>query len=136
VAILAILMADQALAESGFQEPRPSFRDRLRHFREEAPAAYSAGVEYYEKTLVPALAAEDVDPLLAWIEYGRRLGELAGRGNGRARPYRHELRYDALVLHVPDDTAIEVLALAIPTTLAPPQKATLDLLVHRARGLV
>ena len=134
---------DQALAESGFQDPRPVFRDRLRRFREDQPAAYSAGVEYYEKTLVPSLAAADVDPLLAWIEYGRKLGELAGHGktvtidpSGRARPYRNELRYDALVLHVPDDTSVEVLALAVPKELAAAQKATLDLLVHRARGLV
>jgi len=153
-AILAILMSendkaradartDSALADSGFQDPRPVFRERLRLFREDQPAAFTAGLEYYEKTLVPSLASAAADPLLAWIEYGRRLGELSGRGravtigpSGRARPYREELWSDALVLYLPDDTSVAVLPLAIPLELSSPQKATLDLLVQRARGLV
>ena len=133
---------DSALADSAFADPRPAFRDRLRLFREEQPQAFAAALEYYETVLVPSVAADDSDPLSAWVQYGRRLGELSGPGrtlaidgSGRAHPHTGEPRPDDLLLHVPNDTATQVLPLAVPRSLTAAQQATLDLLVHRARGL-
>ncbi|MGH7469721.1 MAG: hypothetical protein ACRENP_17365 [Longimicrobiales bacterium] len=132
---------DAALAASGLQDPRPAFRERLRYFREEQPAVFGEALEYFEKTLVPRVAAEDAAPLHAWFEYGQRLSELTGPGRtmaidvtGRARPHTGQPPLDRLILHVPHDPAVPVLPLIVPRELSEPQKATLDLLVHRARG--
>lgn len=132
---------DAALSQSGFEDPRPLLRDRLRLFREEQPNTFRTALEYYEQTLLPSLATQPSAPLTEWIEYGRRLGELAGHGKvvsidqtGRTRPYSGEPLPDHLILHVPNDTVVEVLPLAVPRALSAPQRATLDLLLHRARG--
>ena len=132
---------DAALARSTFEDPRPAFRDRLRLFREEQPDAFAAALQYYENVLVPAVAATESEPLSEWVQYGRRLGELSGPGRtmaidatGRARPHGSDAREGELLLHIPHDTATQVLALAVPRNLSAAQQATLDLLVHRARG--
>jgi hypothetical protein len=133
---------DAALAQSTFEDPRPAFRDRLRLFREEQPDAFAAALQYYENVLVPAVAAAESEPLSEWVQYGRRLGELSGPGKtmaidttGRARTHSGAARDGELLMHIPHDTATQVLALAVPRQLSPAQQATLDLLVHRARGL-
>jgi hypothetical protein len=134
---------DAALAASALRDPRPAFRDRLRYFREEQPSVFGEALEYFEKTLVPNVAAEHAEPLQAWFEYGRRLGELTGPGKtmcidatGRAHAYAGETQASDLILHVPHDPTAPVLPLSVPRELSEPQKATLDLLLHRARGLV
>jgi hypothetical protein len=133
---------DAALLESEFGDPRPAYRERLRYLREQQPDAFGAALAYYEETLVPLVAAEDSEPLLAWAEYGRRLAELTGPGktfaidaSGRARPQRSQAQPDQLMLHVPEDAALPVLPLAVPRQLTPAQTATLDLLVRSARSL-
>lgn len=133
---------DAALAQSAFQDPRPACRERLRWLREEQPKAFTTALAYYEETLVPALAGGTDEPLSLWIEYGRRLGELtaAGKtfaidGSGKARPYRGAQLEQDLILHVPNDTAAEALALAVPRTLTAAQQANYDLLIGRARSL-
>jgi hypothetical protein len=133
---------DAALAASGLTDPRPTLRERMRFLREEAPQAYETAREYYDTSLVPQLAEAGKDPLLMWIEYGIRLGELSGPGKvvtidatGRARPVRGVPPLDQLIIHVPNDPATAALPLAVPHTLSSAQKATLELLVHRARAL-
>lgn len=132
---------DQALAGSPYHDPRDVYRDRLRNLRKISPSAYSAAVKYYEETLFPALLNETVDPLAAWVEYGRRLGQLTSAGrvvsidaSGRAWDYSTLPDPPALVLHLPEDTAVEALPLAIPRVLSDAQRASYDLLINRARA--
>jgi hypothetical protein len=98
-------------------------------------------VRYYEDVLVPGLL-EDEEPLHAWIEYGRKLGELSSPGRttaidagGRASPYRMPAGPDQLVLHLPDDANTAALALCVPEELSPAQAANYALLIERAREL-
>jgi hypothetical protein len=133
---------DEALAAMDFRDPRPAFRERLRWLREEQPNAFTSALAYYEQTLVPALLDENLEPLGQWLEYGRHLGELTGAGktvaideSGRARPYRATRLDSELVIHVPNDTAREALALAVPNQLSDAQRANFDLLIGRARAL-
>jgi len=133
---------EQALAESAFHDPRDAYRDRLRNLRKLSPSAYSAAVQYYEETLLPTLLDEATDPLVAWIEYGRRLGQLTSAGRvvsidatGRAEDYQSLNDPPVLVLHLPEDTAVDALALAVPRAMTDAQHATFDLLINRARGI-
>jgi hypothetical protein len=133
---------DAALAGSSFEDPRPVYRERLRYLREQQPDAFEAALVYYEETLVPLVASEDCEPLEAWAEYGQRLAKLTGPGktvwidaSGRAHPLRDQVGPDQLTLHVPVDTGLPVLALAVPRQLSAAQGATLDLLVRSARAL-
>ena len=132
---------DEAVAASGFEDPRVALRRRLKLLKDNQPAAFTRALEYYEQDLLPRIA-EGADPLSEWLEYGRQLGDLTSPGRtmsvdagGRARPYRSVLEEQTLVLHIPNDTAVDVLPLAIPRELSAAQRATFDLLVNRARGL-
>lgn len=132
---------DEAFANGDLEDPRARLRARLKYFREERPAAFTAALEYYDQVLVPRIAGGS-DPIGEWVEYGRRLGDLTSRGqtfaidaSGRAHPFRAPVSAGNLVLHVPDDTAVEALAIAIPRQLSAAQRATYDLLIGRARAL-
>src|SRR5687768_15740504 len=138
-------MADRTSAEAfaagPFLDPRQAFRDRLRRFREDQPAAFTAALEYYEQRLIPQTAGGG-DPIMEWVAYGRRLGELAGRGKtvavdatGRARDLESDFDASQLILHLPEDTSVEALAIAVPRTMSDAQRATYDLLINRARAL-
>ena len=132
---------DEAVQQSGFHDPRDVLRRRLKLLKENQPAAFTRALEYYDNDLVPRVA-DGADPLDEWLEYGRQLGELTSPGrtvsidaSGRARPFRTLGGEQTLVLHIPNDTGVDVLPLAVPLELSPAQRATLDLLVNRARGL-
>ena len=133
--------SDDAFSAGPFQDPRGAFRERLRSFRESEPAAFKSALAYFEQKLIPQIAGGS-DPIVEWVNYGRRLGELTGRGKtyavdptGRARPLGDDFSADQLILHVPDDTAVAALAIALPRELSAPQQATYDLLISRARAL-
>lgn len=133
---------EQALADSPYHDPRQGYRDRLRRLREISPSAFAAAVNYYEEILFPALLDDSADPLSAWVEYGRRLGQLTSAGrivaidaSGRARDYTGIPDPPSLILHLPEDTAVEALVLATPRALSDAQQASFDLLVNRARSL-
>ena len=132
---------DDAVAASGFEDPRIALRRRLKHLKDNQPTAFAKALEYYEQDLVPRIA-DGGDPLAEWLDYGRQLGDLTSPGrtmsvdaSGRARPIRSGLEDQTLVLHIPHDTAADVLPLAVPRELSAAQQATLDLLVNRARAL-
>ena len=132
---------DEAVEDSGFEDPRVPLRRRLKLLKDNQPAAFSKALEYYEQDLLPRIA-EGADPLSEWLDYGRQLGDLTSPGrtmsidtSGRARPFRSGLEEQTLVLHIPNDTSVDVLPLAIPRELSAAQRATFDLLVNRARGL-
>ncbi|HET9986454.1 MAG TPA: hypothetical protein VFQ38_22945 [Longimicrobiales bacterium] len=129
---------DQALATQPLADPRDLFRDRLRRLRAEDPPAFSRALDYFERTLVPRVAA-DAEPLAEWIEYGRFLAELSGRGrlvgvdaSGRGRPFTPPPAAE-LVLFLPDDPAVPVLPVARPRELSDAQQAAWDLLVAAGR---
>lgn len=133
--------SDQAFANGPFLDPRGAFRERLKVLREEQPAAFKAALEYYEKTLIPNMAG-GADPIVEWVAYGRRLGELTGPGQswaidptGRARPFAGEFDAGQLILHLPEDTSRPALAIALPREPSAAQQATYDLLIQRARAL-
>src|SRR5688572_21853072 len=84
---------DDALAGSGFEDPRIALRRRLKQLKDNQPAAFAKAIEYYEQDLLPRIA-EGGDPLAEWLDYGRQLGDLTSPGrtmsvdaSGRARPF-------------------------------------------------
>lgn len=124
------------LAALRLADPRDAYRQRLRTLREAHPDAFARAVQYYEEVALPRLA-EGQEVVETWIEYGRRLGELTSPGRvvavepgGRATTYREPFQPDWLVLHIPEDRAAAVLALAVPAELSAAQRATHDLLVQ------
>jgi hypothetical protein len=131
---------EEAAGALGLADPRGPLRERLRQLRESDPAAFERAVQHYEGTVLPALAGDD--PIAAWLEYGRFLGQLRSNGRltaidstGRATVYRPPLQPASLVLFMPEDTAVEPLVAAAPQDCTPAQQATLDLLVRRRLAL-
>lgn len=130
----------EALRARGARDPRDFYRDRMRALKADDPAGYRQALRYYEETLIPAVAAEDSDPLAEWLEYGRVLASITAPGRtvqidptGAARDYARPVPPDALVLHLPDPSPA-ALAVGLPSSLTPPQRAAYDLLVKQAAG--
>lgn len=128
-----------ALEATGARDPRPFYRDQLKALKDEDPAAFRQATEYYETTLLPALASEQSDPLGEWLEYGRMIVALRVEGStvridatGRSRPYSRPVGLDELVLHLPTSTRQRAIPVGIPAELSAPQRATFDLLVRQA----
>jgi hypothetical protein len=137
--------ADARLADAAerlrMADPRPAYRGRLRSLKEQQPEAFARALRHYEDTVLPQLAGSD-DAMSVWIQYGATIAGYTAAGRlvsidatGLAAPFTQPVREGALVLHVPDDTAAPVLIAAAPLSPAPPQQATLDLLVHGRLGL-
>jgi hypothetical protein len=130
----------EAAAALGLADPRPALRERLRHLREAQPDTFRRAIEHYETAVLPALA--DQDALAAWLDYGRFIGQLTSNGRltaidgtGRAGAYRPPPAAGAVVLFLPEDTAVDALLVVAPAAPAPAQQATIDLLVHRRLAL-
>ena len=128
---------DEALATSGARDPREFYRERLRELKEESADAYDEAVSYYRETLVPSVAGGQVDPLVAWTEYGRKLAELATPGRtvsidstGRAEPYESPVSQERLVLHMPNARKGRAVLVALPRDLSAAQRACYDWLVR------
>lgn len=140
---------EAALAEQDAYDTRDLFRAQLRRLKTSDAAAFARGVRYFEETLVPRLAG-DAEPLAEWMEYGRFLAELGGRGrtvavdaSGRSRAFSAASAGNGdsagpsrdLVLFLPDDTRGPALPLARPRELSAPQRAAWRLLVEGRREL-
>jgi hypothetical protein len=130
----------EATAAAGLLDPRDRFRERLKQLRQSDPDGFRRAVQYYEQHVLPGLAGGD--PLLTWLEYGSFLGQLTSNGRltcidetGRALPFTQPLQPRALVLFIPEDTAVDALVAAEPLQPSAAQQATLDLLVHRKLAL-
>lgn len=131
----------RALQEAGARDPREFYRQGLRELRERDEAAYRRAVDYFERTLVPAVAREDSDPLAEWLEYGRLLAQLTADGatvqidpSGLSAPYSPPVPVDNLVLHLPVSTRERALPVGLPPTLSAAQRACYELLVRQAGG--
>jgi hypothetical protein len=132
---------EAALAATGGRDPREFYRERLRELRERDPAAFRRAKEHFEQRLIPAVAAGEVDPLAAWLEYGRLLASLLAEGaavqidaTGRSIPYAPPVPPDHLVLHLPTSTREAALAVGLPPELSRAQRAAYELLVLRKTG--
>lgn len=126
----------EALEASGARDPREYYRDRLKELRTSNPAGYESVVAYYGSTLIPTVAADDSDPLAAWLEYGRVIAETTSPGkayeidtSGRRSPYAPPTPRDRLVLHLPDSGG-RALLVGLPIELSDAQRSTFDLLVQ------
>jgi hypothetical protein len=129
---------DEALERAALRDPRHFYRERLRLLKEQEPAAFAEARQYYEEVLLPRVAAADSDPVQEWFEYGGRLAKLGGTGqivtideSGRSIAFTPPLHRDHLVLFLPEDASIPVLALNVPHHLSPAQEASYTLLVER-----
>ena len=127
-----------ALEASGARDPREFYRAQLKGLKDSDPDGYRKAVEYYDKTLTPAVAREGGDPVGEWLEYGKLLASLVADGNavqidatGRAAAYRRPVPTDSLVLHLPTSTREPAIPIGIPPTLSSAQRATFELLVRQ-----
>ena len=125
----------EAAREQGIVDPRPSYRERLRRLREEQPQSFDRAVRHYEQEVLPALAERD--PLPVWLEYGSYLASVTSPGDvvridaeGRATAWTPQSAA-GLVLHIPGDTAADVMVLSRPVAMSAAQTATVTLLVER-----
>ena len=128
----------EAIAAGPYQDFREGYRERLRWLKETRPDAFQQALTAYE-ALVQGIA-QGADPVQQWLEYGRRLGELSGRGavvgiDESGRSVAAAAGADTLLLHLPDDINVPALPLAIPRDISAAQKSTLDLLVRRKLAL-
>lgn len=130
----------EAAAGLRLGDPRPPCRERLRRLRESHPDEFRRAIEHYENTALPAIATGDA--LAAWVDYAAFLAAMSDEGQltvvdgtGRARPYAPPPQPGALILHIPDEPAGEVLVVARPEQPTAAQEATLDLLAERRLSL-
>lgn len=136
----SVRTAAEARLEAAFrafelEDARPGYRNHLRWLKEAAPEAFERARRHYQDVVAPTIAAGGDDPVTAWVEYGRFLGELSGPGrtleiapDGRAHPYEPPARPGALVLFIPDQLDQPALVLSRPVRRTPPQEAALSLL--------
>lgn len=127
---------DEAIRSAPCEDFRESYRDRLRWLKDSQPQAFSRALSHYNDVLVPNIAA-GAEPLAEWLRYGQLLGDLSGTGktsrideSGRAQPWDEST--GGLVLHLPDDTNVPALALAVPKQPSDAQAATMRLLLKRS----
>ena len=127
-----------ALETTGARDPREFYRDQLRELRELSLEKYEDAVTYYEGTLIPSIASDEVDPLHAWAKYGRLLALALAPGEtvqidetGRASSYVEDSGFDlsSMMLHMPNDTSSKATVVTLPSTLSEAQKATYQVLV-------
>ena len=131
---------EQAAAALGLADPRPPYRERLRHLRETHPDAFQRAIAHYESQVLPSMATGDA--IAAWLGYAQFLAGLTADGtlqvideSGRASVYTAPLAPNSLVLFVPDETSEAVLTAASPLHISAAQQATMDLLVNRRLSL-
>ena len=126
-----------ALEATGARDPRDFYRKALRELKERNPEGYDQAVGHFQNSLVPSIAAGEVEPLGAWREYGRLIAEFFEEGQtvaidetGRSLPYDPETPMGWLVLHVPKTKGSRAILVALPPEPSPAQRATYDLLVR------
>jgi len=129
-------LLEKAVSQQGARDPREACRVLLRELKARNREGYEQAVTHYEKSLLPAVAAGQAEPLAAWLDYARRLAGLIAPGRtvavdaeGVARDCVPPISADRLVLHLPHEGVTAALVVALPATLSPAQQATYDLLV-------
>jgi hypothetical protein len=132
-------LTDEALEASELADMRPAYRKLLMRLKQVRPDEFEEASRRYKEDLEPSVASGDVDPIAAWLDYGRWLASRLAEGralsidrSGRARPYDpdSDSAHEGLVLHLPDDDRASAVLLATPNDPSPPQQVTLDLLAR------
>ncbi len=133
---IAAQRTEVGLRRAGLEDPRPALRSLLRQLRARDQKAFEQATRKYAENLVPAIAAEDSDPVAEWLAYGRWLAGLLAPGHavvidgsGRARADPVEVSRGGLFLHLPDDQGEPALLLLAPTDPTAAQRETVRLLV-------
>ena len=128
---------EEALDATGARDPRDFYRKALRELKERNPAGYDRAVNHFQTSLVPSIAAGEVEPLGAWREYGRLIAEVFEEGQtvaidevGKSLPYDPGTPMDWLVLHLPKGKGSRAILVSLPPEPSPAQRATYDLLVR------
>lgn len=137
---------EEALSRHGVRDLQPTCRELLRRLKAEDERAYEEGVARYRETLLPTVAAGEVDPVGAWIDYGvwlcGRLGEgrcVAVDESGRAESVdpaaddggeaaSEDGSGGRLVLFLPSNTGRQAIPIAVPREPSEPQRVTAELL--------
>ena len=132
-------VTERALEESGVADMRPAYRKLLVRLKQARPVDFEEATRRYREELEPSIAAGDLDPVAAWLSYGRWLAEQVVAGNavaidrtGRSHPLDRdaEPERDSLVLHMPDDERAPALLLSIPRAPSEAQRMAAELLVR------
>ena len=133
---------EAAFAASAWRDPRADYRALLRHLREQDATLFETAVAEYEARVVARVAQPDADPVTAWLDYGHRLAELAGRGRtvvvdaeGRSSDATGDPSQPALHLHLPADESAAAIVVAEPRDASPAQRAAIALLAERRNAL-
>ena len=130
---------DLALEAAGLADMRPAYRKLLVRLKRVDPASFEEATRRYREDLEPSVASAEVDPVTAWLGYGRWLAGLIAAGHavsidrsGRSRPLGPggAVESDSLVLHLPDDGGAAAILLAAPREPSQSQRITADLLVR------
>ncbi|MFG1691378.1 hypothetical protein ACGF5M_04410 [Gemmatimonadota bacterium] len=127
---------ENALEETGARDPREYYRTRLKELKHGNPEGYDEAVTYFRDTLIPSIASGEAEPVMAWLEYGRRIAEIFAEGrtvevdpSGRSTPYSSPSPLEHLVLHLPNQKNVRALLIGLPPDPSPAQRAAYDLLV-------
>lgn len=125
----------EALDRHGLQDVQPLYRKLLRRLKSEDPDRYRGAVARYEEVVVPALEAEEEDPLGLWVDYGIWLAERLREGRvvaidptGLAETVEGRPPLGPLLLHLPEETRAKATPLVLPSDPSPPQRETVELL--------
>lgn len=135
----ATQLLEQELQSTGAPDPRERFREMLRRLREKDPDAFKAATRHFEEIVIPAIAGGSGNPLAEWLDFGRLLASRLAEGEtvqidatGRSAPYARPVALDRMILHLPKSPREPAIAVALPPSPSPAQRATYALLVQEA----
>ncbi len=135
----ADVRTEEALLRAGLSDMRPAYRRLLVQLKSSNAEAFAEASRRYREELEPAIGGGDVDPIIAWLEYGSWLaGHLAeGRvlaidASGRAQSFDSSTTPEpgTMILHVPEDDRSPAVLLAVPSTPSESQRETAELLTR------
>jgi len=133
---------DEAFARSAWADPRAAYRSLLRRLREHDAALFERALGEYEALVVSRLEDPAADPVTCWLDYGRRLADLAAAGRcvrvdaeGRSAADDGSTTEPALLLQLPADESAAAIVIAQPREASAAQRATVALLSDRQQAL-
>ena len=133
---------DAAFEQSPWRDPRADYRMLLRRLRERDTAAFESAVAEYDARVIGPLSDPTVDPVAAWLEYGRKLADIAGGGRlvridreGRSETGAESGAEPMLLLHLPADETAAAIVVAEPREPSPAQRAAKLLLAESRQSL-
>jgi hypothetical protein len=130
-------LLNEALSATGAADPRPRYRLLLSELKRQDASAYERAVARFRDALIPSIARREVDPLTAWLDFGRDLAEALAPGRalafdeeGRSSPVTGPASWKDLILHVPSDPRTRAILVGEPPAPTRAQRATVALLAE------